>query len=95
VVVIWIYDISSFNVPAHAMRLASDELTPEVFNFDLGLGAATFQVEVEYLDSRLYVAYFAAQGVAVIDASDDKCLLPIVLLPYEPKSITTKYHYGR
>ena len=64
-------------------------LTPGAFNFGLGLGAANFPVESEFLDSRLYVAHFAAQGIEVIDVSDDKRLLPVIPLSYEPTNITT------
>jgi len=53
------------------------------------LGAANFPVESEFLDSRLYVAHFAAQGVEVIDLRDEKDLLPVIPLSYLPTNITT------
>ena len=86
------FAIQAVTLDASGQILSIDDdvvLTPGAFNFGLGLGAANFPVESEFLDSRLYVAHFAAQGIEVIDVSDDKRLLPVIPLSYEPTNITT------
>lgn len=51
-------------------------------------GPANFPVESEYLNDRLYVAHFAADGVEVIDIANGTLLAPIAL-GYEPTNIGT------
>lgn len=51
-------------------------------------GPANFPVESEYLNDRLYVAHFAAEGVEVIDIANGALLSPIEL-GYEPINIGT------
>jgi len=47
-------------------------LTPGMFTGSFGtpFGPANFPLESEFLDDRLYVAHFAANGIQVIDRSD-------------------------
>jgi len=65
-------------------------LTPALFtgSFGVPFGPANFPMESEFLDDRLYIAHFAANGVHVIDrsASDELSLIP---LGYEPTNIAT------
>lgn len=65
-------------------------LTPGPFtgSFGVPFGPANFPVESEFLNDRLFVAHFAANGIQVIDrtASDELSLIP---LGYEPTNIAT------
>ena len=65
-------------------------LTPGLFtgSFGVPFGPANFPLEGEFLNDRLYVAHFAANGIHVIDrtASDALSLIP---LGYEPTNIAT------
>ena len=65
-------------------------LTPGQFTgtFAPPVGPANFPLESEFLDDKLYVAHFAANGIQVIDraANDSLSLIP---LGYEPVNIAT------
>lgn len=66
-------------------------LTAGRFNFSLDLGPTNFPVESEFLDGRLYVAHFAAQGLEVINtqANDGKQLEQVIALPFVPTNVAT------
>ena len=66
-------------------------LTPGRFNFGLDLGPANFPVESEFLNNRLYIAHFAAQGLEVINttASNGNQLENVIPLPFEPTNVAT------
>jgi len=57
-------------------------------SFGVPFGPANFPLESEFLDDRLYVAHFAANGIQVIDRSDSNSLSTIPL-GYEPTNIAT------
>ena len=65
-------------------------LTPGQFfvNFGLPFSPANIPIEGEFLDGRLYVAHFAAEGIEVIDTSDSNAL-SLIPLGYEPTNIAT------
>ena len=65
-------------------------LTPGQFPGPFGspFGPANFPVESEFLNNRLYVANFAAQGIEVIDLENNNAITQISL-PYEPINIGT------
>ena len=65
-------------------------LTPGFFSQSFGVpfGPANFPLESEFLNDRLYVAHFAANGIEVIDTTTSNVLSPITL-GYEPTNITT------
>ncbi|MEP0264036.1 hypothetical protein [Dokdonia sp.] len=56
--------------------------------FGAPFGPANFPVESEFLDGRLYVAHFAAQGIEVVDVASGNLLSPFSL-PYDPINIGT------
>lgn len=57
--------------------------------FGAPFGPANFPVESEFLDGRLYVAHFAAQGIEVVDVANGGNLLAPFPLPYDPINIST------
>ncbi len=57
--------------------------------FGAPFGPANFPVESEFLDGRLYVAHFAAQGIEVIDVANGGNLLTPFALPYDPINVGT------
>jgi hypothetical protein len=65
-------------------------LTPGQFQGPFGapFGPANFPVESEYLNGRLYVANFAAEGIEVIDLDNNNAVSQIPL-GYEPINIGT------
>ena len=87
----WGIQIIEFDTSANI--LAQPEvvvLTPGQFTGTFGppVGPANFPLESEFLDDKLYVAHFAANGIQVIDraANDSLSLIP---LGYEPVNIAT------
>ena len=65
-------------------------LTPAQFtgSFGIPFGPANFPVESEFLDDRLYIAHFAANGIQVIDRTNSDTL-SLIPLGYEPTNIAT------
>ena len=65
-------------------------LTPGAFadSFGVPFGPANFPVESEFLDDRLYVAHFAANGLQVIDRSSSDAL-SLIPLGYQPTNVAT------
>lgn len=57
--------------------------------FGAPFGPANFPVESEFLDGRLYVAHFAAQGIEVVDVSNGGTLLDSFPLSYDPINVST------
>lgn len=87
----WAIQIAEINSSSGQVLSISDDivLTPGQFVGNPAFAPANFPVESEFLNDRLYVAHFAAQGIEVIDLADDNALLPVIDLPFEPTNITT------
>lgn len=82
--------IADINSSGQAVNVSQDiVLTPGGFNFSTVFVPANFPVESEFLNDRLYIAHFAAQGVEVIDLANNNTLLPVIPLTYEPTNIAT------
>ena len=87
----WGIQIIEFDTEANILALPDVVvLTPAQFtgSFGIPFGPANFPTESEFLDDRLYVAHFAANGIQVIDTSDSNNL-SLIPLGYEPTNITT------
>ena len=87
----WGIQIVEFDADANILDIpAVVVLTPGRFtgSFGFPFGPANLPVESEFLNDRLYVAHFAANGLQVIDrlASDTLSLIP---LGYEPSNVAT------
>lgn len=81
--------IAQINTSGQVQNISQDiVLTPGAFNFSAIFAPANFPVESEFLNDRLYVAHFAAQGIEVIDLTNNM-RLPVIALPYEPTNIAT------
>ena len=87
----WAIQIAEINSSSGQVLSVSEDivLTPGAFSFNPAFSPANFPVESEFLDGRLYVAHFAAQGIEVIDLADGNALLPVIDLPFEPTNIAT------
>ena len=83
--------IAELNAASGAVLSVSEDivLTPGAFSFNSAFAPANFPVESEFLDDRLYVAHFAAEGIEVIDLVNGNELLPTIELGYEPTNIAT------
>ena len=64
-------------------------LTPGRFDFSLDLGPSNFPVESEFLNGRLYVAHFAAQGIEVINTANNNQLEQVIPLDFVPTNIAS------
>jgi len=87
----WGIQIVEFDIDGNILALPEVVvLAPELFtgSFGVPFGPANFPVEGEFLNDRLYVAHFAADGVQVIDRSASNAL-SLIPLGYEPTNITT------
>ena len=87
----WGIQIVEFDADANILDIpAVVVLTPGRFtgSFGFPFGPANLPVESEFLNDRLYVAHFAANGLQVIDrlAADALSLIP---LGYEPSNVAT------
>jgi hypothetical protein len=86
----WAIQIAQLDSNGNVLSVEDDVvLTPGAFNFNQALTPANFPVESEFLNDRLYVANFAAQGLEVIDLADGNTLLPRIFLSYEPTNVAT------
>ena len=65
-------------------------LTPGQFtgSFGFPIGPANFPLQSEFLDDRLYIAHFAANGIQIIDRLEDNAI-SLIPLGYEPTNITS------
>lgn len=87
----WGIQIVEFDSNANILALPDVVvLTPGQFTGSFGapLGPANFPLESEFLDDRLYVAHFAANGIQVIDRSNADAV-SVISLGYEPTNIAT------
>ena len=86
----WAIQIADLNSNGEVISTPpSIVLTPGQFSGSLGIFApANFPVESEFLNDRLYVANFAAQGIEVINLNVSN-ELSLISLPYEPTNIGT------
>ena len=87
----WGIQIIEFDTNATILELPDVVvLTPGQFtgSFGIPFGPANFPVESEFLDERLYIAHFAANGIQVIDRADSD-ELSLIPLGYEPTNIAT------
>ena len=86
----WAIQIAEINTLGQVQSVAPDVvLTPGAFNLSSIFLPANVPVESEFLNDRLYIAHFAAQGVEVIDLANNNTLLPVIPLTYEPTNIAT------
>jgi len=87
----WGIQIIEFDVNGNILDLPEVVvLTPRLFTGTFGspFGPANFPMESEFLNDRLYVAHFAANGIHVIDLSASNALT-LIPLGYEPTNIAT------
>jgi len=98
---VYAYDATTLSLLISGIPLVDDRtgnpdvhvasiLTPRLFTGTFGspFGPANFPMESEFLNDRLYVAHFAANGIHVIDLSASNALT-LIPLGYEPTNIAT------
>ena len=86
----WAIQIAQLDGDGNVLSVEQDVvLTPGGFSFNPVFTPANFPVESEFLNDRLYVANFAAEGIEVIDLVDDNTLLSPIFLAYEPTNVAT------
>ena len=86
----WAIQIAQLDSDGNVLSVEQDVvLTPGAFSFNSVFTPANFPVESEFLNDRLYVANFAADGIEVIDLANQNTLLPTILLGYEPTNVAT------
>lgn len=86
----WAIQIAQLDNSGSVLSVAQDVvLTPGAFSFNPVFTPANFPVESEFLNNRLYVANFAADGIEVIDLEDNNTLLQPIPLGYEPTNVAT------